>query len=131
MRTALPNLNMKHYELVKILSNFQNVKFHCANLNPLFKTFWRRFWFQNHIFSRDSSVAFDSYQCKGFMVSIETKRTPFRYNRKITAWVPFMDVPRTIFTSQSSLDLPKASGWLANSVRGCRLKIGSYVIFIS
>jgi len=32
-----------------------------------------------------------------------------------------------MFTSQSSLDLPKASEWLANSVRGCRLKIGSYV----
>jgi len=38
---------MKHYELVKILPNFQNVKPPCANLNPLFKIFWRRFWFVN------------------------------------------------------------------------------------
>jgi len=36
---------MKRYKLVKILPNFQNVKSPCANLNPLFKTFWRRFWF--------------------------------------------------------------------------------------
>jgi len=38
---------MKHYKSVKILSIFQNVKFPCANLIPLFKTFWRRFWFLN------------------------------------------------------------------------------------
>jgi len=69
--------------------------------------------------------------CEGkFKVSLD-QISSFRYNRKITAWVRFMDVPRTMFTSQSSLDLPKASDWLANSVRGCRLKIGSYVIFIS
>jgi len=55
----------------------------------------------------------------------------FRYNRKITAWVRFIVVPRTMFTSQSLLYLPKASGWLANSIGGCRLKIVSYVIFIS
>jgi len=35
---------MKHYKSAKILSILQNVK-SCANLNPLFKTFWRRFWF--------------------------------------------------------------------------------------
>ena len=60
--SALPNLNMKHYKSVKILPNFQNVKSPCENLSPLFKTFWRRFWFLLHIFSRDSLVAFDSYQ---------------------------------------------------------------------
>jgi len=34
---------MKHYKS-KIFSNFQKVKSPCANLNPLFKTLWRRFW---------------------------------------------------------------------------------------
>jgi len=38
---------MKHYKSAKILSNFQNVKSPSVNLNPLFKTFWRRFWFLN------------------------------------------------------------------------------------
>jgi len=39
---------MKQYKSVKILSNFQNVKSPCANINRLiFKTFWRRFWFLN------------------------------------------------------------------------------------
>jgi len=38
---------MKHYKSVKILSNFQNVKTPCSNLNPLFKTFWWWFWFFN------------------------------------------------------------------------------------
>jgi len=38
---------MKHYKSVKILSNFQNVKSLCENLNPLSKTFWRRFCFLN------------------------------------------------------------------------------------
>jgi len=38
---------MKHNKSAKILSNFQNVNYPCANLNPLFKTFWRRFWFLN------------------------------------------------------------------------------------
>jgi len=38
---------MKHYKSVKILSNFQNVKTPCANLNLLFKTFLWRFWFLN------------------------------------------------------------------------------------
>jgi len=38
---------MKHYKSVKFLSNFENVKSHCANLNPLFKTLWRWFWFLN------------------------------------------------------------------------------------
>jgi len=33
----------------------------------------------------------------------------FRYIRKVTAWVRVIDVSRTMFTSQSSLDLPKAS----------------------
>jgi len=47
--SVLPNLNMKQYKLVKILSNFQNFKSPCANLKPLFKTFWRRFWFLNLI----------------------------------------------------------------------------------
>jgi len=45
--SALPNLNMKHYKSVKILSNFQNVKSPCATSNPLSKTFWRRLWFLN------------------------------------------------------------------------------------
>jgi len=38
---------MKNYESVKILSNFLNVKSPCTNLNRLFKTFWRWFWFSN------------------------------------------------------------------------------------
>jgi len=38
---------MKNYKSVKMLSNFQNVKSPCTNLKPLFKTFWRRFWFLN------------------------------------------------------------------------------------
>jgi len=38
---------MKHYKSVKILSNFENVNSPYANLNPLFKTFWRRFRFSN------------------------------------------------------------------------------------
>jgi len=41
---------MKHYKPVKISSNFQNVKSPCANVTPLFKTFWRRFWFLNLTF---------------------------------------------------------------------------------
>jgi len=53
---------MKQCKSVKILSKFQNVKSPYANLNPLFKTFQRRFWFLNLIFSRDSLVALDSYQ---------------------------------------------------------------------
>jgi len=36
---------MKQYKSIKILSNVQNVKSPCANLNPLFKTFRRRFRF--------------------------------------------------------------------------------------
>ena len=47
VNSALTNLNMKHYKSVKILSIFQNVKSPCANVNLLFKTFWRRFWFLN------------------------------------------------------------------------------------
>jgi len=45
--SALPNLNI--YEALQITkdSSFQNAKFPCANLNPLFKTFWRRFWLLN------------------------------------------------------------------------------------
>jgi len=38
---------MKHYKSEKISSNFQNGKSPYANLNPLFKTFWRRFCFLN------------------------------------------------------------------------------------
>jgi len=38
---------MKNYKSVKMLPNFQNVKSPCTNLNRLFKTFWRRFWFLN------------------------------------------------------------------------------------
>jgi len=38
---------MKRYKSVKILPNFQNIKSLWANLNPLFKTFWRRFLFLN------------------------------------------------------------------------------------
>jgi len=38
---------MKHYKSVKILSNFQSINSPCANSNPLFKTFWRRFRFLN------------------------------------------------------------------------------------
>jgi len=45
--SALTNLNIKHYNPVKILSNFQNVKSPCANLNPLFKSFWWQFWFSS------------------------------------------------------------------------------------
>jgi len=52
---------MKHYKPVKILSDLQNVTTPCANLNPLFKIFWRQFWFLN-IFTRDSLVAFGSFQ---------------------------------------------------------------------
>jgi len=56
MISALPNLNMKHYKSVKILSNFQNVKSPCVNFNPLFKTFWRRFsFFASHLFTRQFS----------------------------------------------------------------------------
>jgi len=53
---------------------------------------------------------------------IGTKFSSFRYIRKVTAWVRVIDASRTMFTNRSSLDLPKASEWLANSVRGCRLK---------
>jgi len=38
---------MKHYKSVQNLSNFQNIKSPCANLNLLLKIFWRRFWFLN------------------------------------------------------------------------------------
>jgi len=52
--SALPNLYTKHYESVKILPNFQNVKSPCANLNPLFKT--SGFGFQtSHLFTRQFS----------------------------------------------------------------------------
>ena len=30
--------------------------------SPLLKTFWRRFWFNLHIISRDGFIAFDSQQ---------------------------------------------------------------------
>jgi len=60
--SVLPNLNMKQYKSAKILSNFRNVKSPCANLNPLFKTFRRRFWLLNLMFSCNSLIAFDSYQ---------------------------------------------------------------------
>ena len=54
--SALPNLNMKHYKSVKILSNFQDVKSPCENLSPLFKTFCWRFWFLTpHLFTRQFS----------------------------------------------------------------------------
>jgi len=54
--SALPNLNMKHYKSVMILSNFRNFKFPCENLSPLFKTFWRRFWFLTpYLFTRQFS----------------------------------------------------------------------------
>jgi len=42
--SAYPNVNTKHDKWVKILSNFQNLKFPCANLNPLLKSFWQWFW---------------------------------------------------------------------------------------
>ena len=32
--SAFPNVNMKHYKSVKLLSSFQYVKPHCENLNP-------------------------------------------------------------------------------------------------
>jgi len=41
---------MKDYKSVKMLSNFYNVKSPCTYLNPLFKTFWRRFCFLNFFF---------------------------------------------------------------------------------
>jgi len=43
---------MKHYKSVNILSNFQNVKSACANLNPLFKTFC---FYTLHLFTRQFS----------------------------------------------------------------------------
>ena len=47
------------YETLQIsndLSNFRNFKFPCENLSPLFKTFWRRFWFLTpYLFTRQFS----------------------------------------------------------------------------
>jgi len=37
---------MKQYKPVEILSDFQNVKSTCANVNPLLQAFWLRFWFE-------------------------------------------------------------------------------------
>jgi len=55
------NWNIKHYKSVDILSNFQNVKSPCANvIPPLLKTFWRRFWFEPHIISRDGFADLES-----------------------------------------------------------------------
>jgi len=56
------NWNIKHYKSVEIWSNFQNVTSPCANVILLLKTFWRRFWYEPHIISRDGFVAFDSLQ---------------------------------------------------------------------
>jgi len=82
--SALRNIYMKHYKSVKILSNIQNVKYPCANLNPLFKTFWRLFWFlKPHIFSPDSLVAFGSYQ------SEKVRNMPIVNQTVTTIWVRF------------------------------------------
>ena len=62
MSSALPNLNMKHYKSVEILSNFQNVKSPCANLNPYARLSGDGSGFHLHTFPRDRFVAFDSYQ---------------------------------------------------------------------
>jgi len=66
--SALTNLNMKHYKSVKILSNFQNVQSPCENLSPLFKTFWRRFWFLTpYLFTRQ-------FSCIGFLPVWKSKK---------------------------------------------------------
>jgi len=61
--TVLPNLHMKHYKSVKILSNFQNVKYPLRKFKSPIQDFLATVLvFKHHIFSHDSSVAFDSYQ---------------------------------------------------------------------
>ena len=62
--SVLPNLNMKHYKSVKILSNFPNVKSRYENLNPYSRLSGVGSDFYHHIFSCDSLVAFDSYQAE-------------------------------------------------------------------
>jgi len=76
--STLLNLYMKHYKSVKILSNFQNVKSPCTNLNPLFKTYWRRFCFLN-LTSFHATV-----QLRSMLTSLKNKklanREPNSYN---------------------------------------------------
>jgi len=60
--SALPNLNMKHYKSVKLLSNFQN-QVPLRKFKSLIQDFLATVLvFKPHIFSRDSLVAIDSYQ---------------------------------------------------------------------
>jgi len=61
--SALPNLNMKHYKSVKILSNFREYQVPLRKFKPPIQDFLLAVLvFKPHIFLRDSSVAFDSYQ---------------------------------------------------------------------
>jgi len=71
---------MKHYKSVKILSNFKNVPL--RKFKPLFKIFWRLVS-NFHIFSRDSLVAFHSYQCE------KVRKTRIVNLTATTIWVHF------------------------------------------
>jgi len=73
---------MKQY-FSKDFIKFSECQAPCANLNTLFKTFRRRFWFLNLIFSRDSLVAFDSYQSEKVTNARIVNRTV------ATIWVRF------------------------------------------
>jgi len=60
--SALPNVNMKQYKSVTILSNFQNQVPLRKYKSPIQDFLATVLVFKPHIFSRDSLVAFDSYQ---------------------------------------------------------------------
>jgi len=60
--SALSNLNMKHYKSVKILSNYQYQAPLRKFKSPIQDFLATVLVFKPHIFSRDSLVAFDSYQ---------------------------------------------------------------------
>jgi len=82
--SALPNLNMKHYKSGKILPNFQNVKTPlCKFKFPVQDLLATVLLFKPHIFSRDSLVAFDSYQ------SEKVRKTRIVNLTVTTIWVRF------------------------------------------
>jgi len=56
-------LKYKTLQISGYFTKFSECQVPLRNYNtPLLKTFWRRFWFEPHIISRDGFVAFDSLQ---------------------------------------------------------------------
>jgi len=92
---------MKHYKAVNILSNFQNVKSHCANLNPLLKTFWRRF----SVF-QTSHLSTRQFSCVRFLPVWKSKklanREPNSYNYLDAFYVKCFARVCEIFTTMVS-----------------------------